>query len=159
MNTLWWQSRTMREKILIRVGLAAALLIFFFLWILHPLNQAITTSRETLSSQQALLHWMQAADRRILQLRQAGYHIQTATHSAPPLIVIEQTLSAAKLNSYLQQVKDEEKQTVLIFHEVPFDALMQWIEKLSHQNNIHVQQLTAHKTDHVGTAEVTVTLN
>jgi general secretion pathway protein M len=160
MITKWWQTLAQRERIMITAGVILGVILLFYTFILNPLNSAIDNLRDEIQTQQTLIRWMQQADAHILQLRQAGFTANSvSTQHEAVLVLVEHKLSDMKLNRYLQHTQQPQSNTlVLHFHQVPFDDLMHWIQDLSHQYQIGVQQFSATKTDPMGTVDANLTL-
>lgn len=156
----WWQTLAARERLLITIGVIVGIVLLLYAFILHPLNSSIADLRDDIQTQQSLLQWMQQADLHILQLRQAGYTATSvSTQHEAILVLAEHKLSDMKLNRYLQQVKQPQNNTIVLhFHHVPFDALLHWVQDLSRQYQINVQQFQATKADALGTVDASVTL-
>jgi type II secretory pathway component PulM len=155
-----WQTLSLRERILVVSGAVIIIFSLFDTFVLSPLNGHIESLREKIQTQQALDDWMQQANSRILQLRRAGFTADAlSTPQEAILTLVERKLNEDKLNIYLQNVKQpQNNQLILQFHQVPFDDLLHWLQMISRQYNINVQELTASKTLPLGSAEVTLTL-
>ncbi|WP_157843686.1 type II secretion system protein GspM [Candidatus Coxiella mudrowiae] len=65
------------------------------------------------------------------------------------MVITERTtLTEQKLSAYLQEVqKLESNKVTLTFHQVPFDDWMDWVQLLSKQYEINVEQLKAQRTN------------
>lgn len=154
----WWLSLADRERKIISLGgLAAALLVgYTLLW--SPLTTSVTTLRTHSHAQQKLFVWMQHAERRIQQLKNAGFSEQQNSNEAI-LVLAEKTLTESKLSRYLRHVQQlQANQLLLKFHKAPFDQLMKWLQILTRQNSVAVQKLTVDKAKSSGTVNATIML-
>lgn len=149
----WWQSRSDRERVMIGMGAIAAIIFLSYALIISPISDRIVFLRNQVQEQQDLSNWMSKIEGRILLLRQTGY-LQTKTRNEPLTMSIERTLTAKNLSGYLQQVQQREtNQLILHFHQVPFDELIDWLQQLSREYGIVVQQTTVTRTTPMGTVD------
>ena len=154
----WWYERSQREQVLIGVGgfLIIILLVYILVW--KPLTSNITTMRQTIQDQTALLSWLDTASSKIQQYESAGYTKRQASNQ-PLLVLTEQTLMQNKLSQYVTNTQQKSDNEIIItLKNIPFDRAVDWLEMLWKRDNVVVSNMNANKTKTMGLVNLTVTL-
>jgi general secretion pathway protein M len=155
----WWESLANRERLMITIAGVFVGILFVYGVIWSPLSSAVEDYQTQVNSQQHLLAYLQAASRKIQQLKAEGIEASTGSSQTDLLSLAEQTLSQQGLSIYLKQVQQpKQNQIQLTLENVPFDKLMQWTQQLSNTQGVHVVTLNATRLPIVGTANVDMTL-
>ena len=153
----WWESLLDRERrLLVICGVVLGIFIIYsVIW--SPLFNSVEDLKIQIGAQQKVLHYLQRASTTISGLKAEG--IQATQSGGDLLSLAEQTLSQQALSTYLKQVKQpQQNQITLIFQNVPFDKLMQWVQMMVTQHAVSVKQMTATRLSEVGAADVTINL-
>ncbi|CUS47251.1 MAG: type 2a secretion system assembly platform protein GspM [Idiomarinaceae bacterium HL-53] len=147
-----WQALQPRERVLLQ-GLGALLAIcvaWFGGW--QPLQQGVLSAELRLqnASNQALYIQQQAA--RIQALRasdNAEQQVVTSAESLPGLL----NRTAATLEMQITRVQSQNDARVLVFDEVSFDAVLQFIDTLE-QSGVIVESVDVSETNEPGIVRV-----
>lgn len=138
----WWSNLADREKQTISIGSVIAAIFLFYALIWSPLANKVDDLRNQIRTNQKLLTWMQAADRRMQLVEKSAQ--QSATKTRGSLLGIVQNhvnkSPIAKEVSQLQQTDSESVQ--LRFQHVNFDVLIEWLTQIWQQQGLIVSQAT-----------------
>lgn len=145
----WWLNRNPREQQLL-IGLMIFLFIFIsyhFLW--APYQQQKQAQINKLHYQQQLLQWMQQKHHEFQALSTQSQHKKALTQS--PAATLAEALKQENLYSYIDGLEqNSENRVVLRFNQVPFDRFIQFLEHLSRQYAISIEQLNISQTESPG---------
>ncbi|WP_304985572.1 type II secretion system protein GspM [Coxiella-like endosymbiont] len=98
------------------------------------------------------------AGQQIHKLRQEEFGTKQPTQRL--FVIAERILTEQKLSAYFQQVQQLEiNKVTLTFHQVSFDDWMGWVQLLSKQYEINVEQLKAQKINPVDTVDTIIVLS
>lgn len=134
MNSLriYWNSLSRRERLIVGLGGAAAIVIFGYVLVWEPWQRALQRLRVQVPTQIETLTWMQAEAARVAPLR--SRRGDGAPSGMPVLTVIERSARDAQLRDAIRRIqpgRDNEVQVWL--SNVAFDTWLRWIDALSRQ--------------------------
>lgn len=153
----WWEGLAAREQRMLSIGgaVAGVLLLYAVIWL--PLNNAVSSQRDLVHNQEALLSYLTRASQTISRLRATGVRItrpdneSLATHA-------ETVFSSQGVSNAIKQVQQPAaNETSFTFESVHFDKLMRSLQVLA-QSDINVKKFSATRTTESGLADVRVTL-
>lgn len=154
----WWENLSDRERQMVSIGGVIVGVLFVYMTIWSPLSDAVADRKMQVTTHRQLLQYLQRASQTIAQLKSDGIVVDSSGN-VDLLSLAEQTLSQQSLSTYLKQVQQpQQNQIALTFKNVPFDKLMQWLQTMTTQHDIKVQQFTAKRLPTIGTANVQMTL-
>ena len=147
-----WQALQPRERVLLQ-GLGALLAVciaWFGVW--QPLQQSVLSAELRLqnASNQAMYLQQQAA--RIQALRasdSAEQQVVTSAEALPGLL----NRTAATLEMQITRVQSQNDARILVFDEVSFDAVLQFIDTLE-QSGVIVEAVDVSETNEPGIVRV-----
>jgi general secretion pathway protein M len=153
----WWENLADRERQIASVGAMFVGILVMYALIWSPLSDVVADRKMQVTTHRQVLQYLQHASQTIAQLKAQGVVVD-AQGNIDLLSLVEQTLSQQGLSTYLKQVQQpQQKQVNLIFENVPFDKLMQWLQMMM-QHGVDVQHFSATKLPAAGTAAVNMTL-
>lgn len=153
-----WHIFSDREKRLTVIGGITIIVLFVYFVLWCPLSGLVDRDKTQFQSQKKLLSYLQNASHEIQVIKASG--IQVNNHEDGNLLaLVEQTLSQEKLSSYLKQVQQlHQNKITLTFDRVPFQQLLQWLQKLIAMHDVQIQQFNAHRLSVDGTASVVIVI-
>lgn len=145
----WWYNLAKREQQLVSVGTVAVLLIliYFFAW--QPFASSLQQLRENISTDKALLVWMQANLEDYKQSSSQQKHMSDSNQSL--LTRIEQSLEQGRMSAYSPELSQLDNNQIKInFQMIAFNDLLKWLVTLSQQTKLDVVQARITSTDEPG---------
>lgn len=155
-----WAALADRERWLIMMGAGIIGMFVLYVGIWSPLSTAVSRYADDVKKQRAFLGYLQKASHAISNFRGQGVQADmTVAHDQNMLVLAEKTVKQAQLSVFLKQVQQPSpNQVVLVFEKVPFDALIQWLQKLT-TTGVKVVAFSAEKSEVAGAVDVQVTLS
>jgi len=153
-----WQQLQFREQaaLLLGGGIIALVLIWTLAW--EPLQQSIAAERARVVEQQSLLLWLQSIEPDVERLRQAQTAV-VADRGRSPIGIIDQSARYAGLAGALQRIEPSSSQQVrVVFEQVEFAQMMNWLVDLTASQPFRVEQLDAQRGARSGRVDAIVLL-
>ena len=153
-----WQQLQARERGLIVLAaiVIAIVLIWLLLW--EPLQQARENHRSRIVEQQSLLLWLQSIEPEVSRLR-AEQSSTALSNNRSPIGRIDQSARNAGLAGALQRIEPAAgNQVRVVFEQVEFAALMNWLSRLLAEQPFRVEQFSAQRGLSSGRVDVVVVL-
>ena len=140
-----WQQLQNRERALIMLAAIVIAVVLFWTLLWEPLQQSRQDHRARIIEQQSLLLWLQSIEPEVQRLRTE--QIGTASSSnRSPISLIDQTARAAGLAGSLQRIEPAAgNQVRVVFEQVEFAALMNWLDQLIAEQPFRVEQFSAQR--------------
>lgn len=128
---LWWESRTLRERLLLQV-----LVVVFALWILViAVWQPLQAARMALSDQ------IQLHERALVMLqKETPASASVVTRDERPLNVIV-TETAATFQLTIRRLEPDGARLRVMLDEVPFDQVILWLEAVERDQGLRIVDL------------------
>lgn len=151
----WWHGLALRERRILSVGAALAVLMACYALAWRPFSEALQTLREGVVSRRADLAWMrQAADdiKRLetAALRQTPESPRTG-NGASLLTLVDQTTRRAGLSRSVKRIEPRDGDKVSVRLElVSFDKLVDWLGRLQRDHGIAVDNAVIDRRDASG---------
>jgi general secretion pathway protein M len=153
-----WEALAPRERRTLVLGGFALAAIVAYLVVWEPLAQSRDAWRTRVVAAETDLAWMRAAASR-LQAAGPGAAPQAATDGRSLLARVDAGAREAGLASALLRVEPiAAGQVRVTFEQAGFDALMQWLERMSQQQGVRVTELSVQRADGVGLVDARVSL-
>lgn len=154
-----WQHLSKRERYLIIATGWLFLIVALYQFIWLPLTEAITRYKQDIMTDQEVLSYMQVAAPRILAAK--GQTKPSATLNAEMFLpTVENTLKENGMSSVVSELSlTNDNQVSVVFKEVEFDSLMQWLVDLRKQYGIKVQTFTATPAELPGFVQASLQLS
>ena len=150
-----WQQLQARERGLILLAAVVVTVVLIWLLLLEPLQQSRENHRARIVEQQSLLLWLQSIEPEVLRLRaeQSG----TPASNRSPIGLIDQTARNAGLAGALQRIEPAAgNQVRVVFEQVEFAALMNWLSDLVAEQPFRIEQFSAQRGLSSGRVDVVV---
>jgi general secretion pathway protein M len=144
----WYLQLSERERILVLSAGVVSVVVLFYYLIWAPLNNSLNTQSAALDSDQKLLVWVQEQSNRAQLLKSTG---QVASFNGSLTQLVNQTTRAANISVSRLQPQDDELQVWI--DEVPFNALMRWLQDLE-QRGVIILQSDFSETNEAGIVQV-----
>lgn len=134
--TVWWQTLSARERILVIFALSVITIAGFFLAIWEPLAKRVTTLRETVKAERNQVAWMEQAALEI--------HNQKGTNSTSKkaqgeslLTIIDRSVRKAGMGANLNRIEPEGKDKVRLWlNNLPFETIISWLVELNKSEGV-----------------------
>lgn len=146
-----------REKTL--VGVAAVLfvitLIYFVMW--KPLADGIATRQAQVAAQQEMLQWVRENTGRYLAQTEEGRgqsQLRPQTESARDSISERVTRLASTAKIEIARMQPQSNGLLVVIDQVPFNSLLQFIERLQNEAGLVIEQLDATEGSEPGIVRV-----
>ncbi len=156
--TAWWaQLQPRQQRLLLGAGLILlSLLLYVQVW--EPLAAAREAERERVAQSQALLYWLEALTPTVQTLRRDSRRAEDLGGRSL-LGLVDETARAAGLAGGLNRIEPVGDGQVRVWLEqVDFVATMNWLQRLSADFPIEVQQLSVDRGARSGQVNVRVSL-
>lgn len=154
-----WQHASLREKQIISLtGIILGILIIY-LRTLAPLTNTVSEMKTTIQDNQSLLLWMQNSDKRIKQLSQTTQS-DTIQSTAALLNVLQTEITNTVLENKVVQLQQADNDTVqLRLQKASFDAIIQWLTKLSQTHKLVITLANFTKEPTSGTVDADIKIS
>ena len=151
----YWVSLTLRERLLMSVGVGVVLGFIFFIVVIHPLNSALEQTRLALQRSQALYEWLQPRIEDIQNLMQ-----NDPQESVIRLSTIEQSVRDYQLDPYLSRLAALDQDAIeAVFTQAPYQSAMRWLESLEQDFGLIIRSVALNATSIPGTIDLQLTLS
>jgi type II secretory pathway component PulM len=154
-----WQSLNQREQWIVKIAAVFIGILLIYYLIVAPLSDATSTVQAELAYQRDLLSWIEP---RVNALQGQAASGQSATQNitqAELLPTIDSRLKNTEFANTVEQVTQTNTNDVRItFKDVPFDALMDWLETQWKTSRITVDTIDVQKGDKLGLTNINLTL-
>lgn len=154
-----WDNLALREKQMLILGavVVGVLLIYLLIW--TPLINKNENLREQIHQNQALLAWMQDADKRIRLIEKTASKNPPVHTTGSLLGLVQKQLNLSPLVSSLTQLHQVENNAVqLTFQKVDFDKMMAWLIQMARQHELIVSQMSVTPTTTPGMVSIELVL-
>lgn len=154
-----WQALSPRDRRTALVGgvFAVALLLWALAW--HPLSQRRAQLQQQVEQSRRELAYVRAGSTGIERLRQAGTQSRGDREGRSLLALADATARSDGLEAALKRVEPAGTGSVRVSLEYAnFDAMADWIERLSREFGVQATELSADRADGVGLVNARVTL-
>lgn len=158
--TPWWRARTLRERLVLAVGvvLLAGMLLHVLWW--QPLSRETAALRDAVERLERDLEWMEhaAAQIRTAAVR-SGLPAPAAQTAGSLVTVVDQAARGAGLGRALMQLDPQGADKVRIRLEgAAFDVLLAWVATLEQEAGIRVESATVEPASGPGSVDVRMVL-
>lgn len=151
-----WQQLQARERSLILLAAVVVAVVLIWLLLLEPLQQSRENHRARIVEQQSLLLWLQSIEPEVLRLRAEQSGTPVAGNRSP-IGLIDQTARNAGLAGALQRIEPAAgNQVRIVFEQVEFAALMNWLSDLVAEQPFRIEQFSAQRGLSSGRVDVVV---
>lgn len=154
----FWQSLLPRQRLLLGVAVAVVAMSVWWLWWWEPLQHGTQTERQRLAQQQGVLAWLQAVapELEAMQQRQAGL----AEWGDQSLLgLTDDSARRAGLAGALTRIEPIGEDRVRVWLDgAEYAVAMAWLQALSAQYPIAVEQLAVERSSAPARVSLRVTL-
>jgi general secretion pathway protein M len=134
----WWNGHQPRERLILGAGGMMLVIALFFLAVWEPLHQARQRGELALEQSRKMATRLEAIASEVERARGAG-GAAAANRSLSLLAAVDKASKLPDLGKAPSRIQPEgEKEVKVWFDEVPFDALMQWMQVLQTQYGLNV---------------------
>jgi len=155
----WLQQLETRQRIVLVAAALVLLGLFLFVQVWEPLKQASAMERERIAQQQALVDWLVAVTPMAQRLQQQRI-AQRRDSDQSLLGLTDETARAAGLASALTRIEPAGQDQVRVWLDnADFLRMMGWLEQLSSQHPVDIEQMAIDRAAGEGRVNVRVTLN
>lgn len=148
---------TQRERNFLLGGGGAALLLLLYLFIWAPLSDALDVLRQSNVNQIALNDWVKTTLGQVEQFRSRGISIQEIKKENL-LSTLQDLLVKEQLNKYMDNMQEQSGKIAIRFKEVPFDRLIEWLEKIWKNYGVKVNQINVMMSETQGVVQANLVL-
>jgi general secretion pathway protein M len=155
----WFARQSARDRSVMLFGaaLVAVSLLWAFVW--FPLAQSRAALASQASSAEADLAWMRTVAPELTRLRASGATTGLDRAGRSLLALADGTARDAGLGGAMQRVEPVGSGRVnLWFEDVPFDALVGWLEGLQRQYGIDVDEFAVERAVDAGKVDARIGL-
>lgn len=154
----WWLNLSIREKQTVALGLILISMLFIYAGIWIPLHSSVSTLREQVKQNQALLIWMQKTDQQIQSISPISSQ-KKPLDSKSLLSRTEAWVKKSAIAKDLSQLRQEKNNAVqLNFKEVDFDQLIAWLSDSRVKQGLAVTEISVKPIGKSGRVSVTLSL-
>ena len=144
-----YRALTGREQILVLISAVVVVVTLFYFAILSPLNQSIAQQQNKLTSQTALLAWVEESAVRAQQLRLTQGTSVTFTGSLPQAV----SSTSQQHNIAVSRMQPQGDELQVWIDDADFNALLSWLNALE-RRGITVIQVDIAEADKPGNVKV-----
>jgi general secretion pathway protein M len=137
----WFANLAPRERIIVLVGAAAAVLLIVWGLIWKPLNDGTADLRDSLEQKRALLVDLQ----RIQGLPTSGTTSAPGDDRRSLVVLVDQTAQSMGL-SFTRTRPDGSDAISVSFSSAPFDSLVEWLVQLERTSGLSVESASFNST-------------
>jgi len=154
---VWWLGLSDRDRRVLSIGGALALLLLVYALAWLPLERAREALRVQATATDASLRWMQAAAPEVARMRGQGGALRQDSRSL--LARVDAGARAAGLGNALLRVEPVgDGQVRLAFQQAGFDPLMSWLEDFARSDGVRVTELNVQSTGATGQVDARIGL-
>jgi len=155
----WFNQLEARQRLLFSAAGVIVILLLLFVWVWEPMQQASAAERERIAQQQALLDWLVAVTPMAQELKQQRAS-QQRSRDQSLLGLADQTARAAGLAGSLTRIEPAGNDQVRVWLDgADFVRMMGWLQEISSQASVDVNQMSADRAPGEGQVNVRVTLS
>lgn len=147
MKEKWQQLSDQEQRILLYVS-PFVLIFLLYLLVWQPLNDSIATKKIKLVRQQALLTWVKENSQRYASAQKNGKSTSKGSVSS----IVNRT--AKQMQVKLSRIQPQGDSVQIWVDEIPFNTLLVWLERLSTQEGLNVENIDLSTTDTQGVVQV-----
>ena len=150
----YWLSLTLRERVLLGIGVGVALGMAIFIGLIEPLNTALEQTRTTLQRHQDLYEWIQPQVKEIQALMTPDRQDVVVRLSS-----IEESARENQLHQYLIRLAVLDQDEIeIIFNNAPYQSIMRWLEHLEQEFGSIIRSVILSATPTPGRIDTHLTL-
>ena len=151
----YWVSLTLRERLLMSVGLGVVLGFIFFIVVIQPLTSSLEQTRLALARSQALYEWLRPRIETIQNLMK-----NDPQKTVIRLSTIEQSLRDYQLEPYLSRLAALDQDAIeAVLTQAPYQSVMRWLEQLEQDFGPIIRSVALNATSIPGTIDLQLTLS
>jgi general secretion pathway protein M len=151
----WLQSLSERERRLVTIGGAVAIVLLIFA-VIFPLEGGVSKARERIERKQQDLAWMKGV---APQLAAAGPLVKPPENQESLIVLIDRSARELGLGSSLTSSEPSGPGGLRVrLEKAPFDILVGWIARLADQNGISVESASVDGTGEPGVVNASLVL-
>jgi len=134
----WWAERNQDERRILIAGAIVVAVVLFYVAIWEPVAKAHRRAETTLAENRAVASRLEAMGAEVGRLRGAN-GASAANRSLSLLAAVDQSSRGPELGKAPSRIQPEgDKEVKLWVDDVPFDALLTWVQQLQMQYGITV---------------------
>ncbi len=155
----WFESLGTRERLLLAVGVAAAipLLLWALLW--QPLVSGVRALESEVQAQRETVQWMQQAAVELRALQGSGVQAAAGLGGRSLLAVVDQSARSAGLGTGLKRIEPDSADSVRVRLEaVSFDTALGWLDQLTRQYGVTPTTVSIEREASPGQVNMRLTL-
>lgn len=139
----WWMNLALRERQLLAAGSLFVFVFIFYEGLLMPYYGYIESMRKQINRDQALLVWMQAADKEIQKMESQAKKPTNAITTVTLLGQLQKEIDKKGLGQALNQLKQTSHDAVeMHFQKVSFDKLIELLLMIVKTYPVAITQLS-----------------
>ncbi|QBR83672.1 type II secretion system protein M [Legionella israelensis] len=151
----YWSGLNERERWMVGIAGICLIVYLFYLLIYAPLKNSVIEKSTQLVEKKDTVVWMQQAKKR----KHSTITRKTISNSQL-LTLLSDRLKADNLQKYNHQIEQTGAGDIqLSFNEVPFKALLQWLEDLNKNYAMTIKQLNAERSETTGMVKLTLVIS
>ncbi len=156
----WFDERSPRERLLLGLAALALCLLIAYALAWRPLQRHLDDLERAIPQQKALLHWLEETRAEVMALRRRSVPTNGRRGDGRSLLaVVDQTARQAGLGGAIRRVEPDGRNGVrLRFEAVPFDALMNWLERIAGPGEVRIEAVAIDRRDEAGLVDARLTL-
>lgn len=151
----WWAARQPRERVVLVIGIALAILVLPYTQIWEPLQERRETLRDEVDSLRAERAWMEGA---AVTIGDEGGGGEPVVDDRSLLGLVNRTARSSGLESHVRRVQPDGDTSVRVWVEgAPFDEFTGWLDELD-GGGLRIDDLLIERTDREGLVDARLTL-
>jgi len=154
----YWQNLNDREKILVSLASVMLLIAMIYYILYQPLFGDIQRLQNEAREQKTLLTWMNHTYTDINTLK-ANQPDNPVYRNTSIVSIIDITLNQGNMQSIKKQVKQNNKNVIVTFNEIPAIELLNWLTELWQQHRIQIHKLSLFRKDSPGIIRAEIELS
>lgn len=155
----WYQQLTNREKLLFKFGCVLILVVFLWLLVYRPVVASLEDKTSRLQLLKGQLSEMQTTANKVSGSNTVSVQSPLA-EGVTFSTWLDRQLEKHELISYIRRTEPVDKSTTIVwFNNVPFDPMVDWLQKSRHQFGVFTKQMDVTVTDRsLGLVNLRITL-
>lgn len=136
----WWEGLSFRDRRISIIGGAVLTVLLLYALVWDPLHRGVAQLRDANGEQRAVLNWMQQSSQEVRALQGVARVDAAARGGESLLSLVDRTAKLGRLAGTLKKAQPEGDGKVQVwFEQAPFDELVPWLEQLSRQYGIQLE--------------------